>query len=314
MGTVDLGADIREFLTSRRARITPEQAGLPAYGGNRRVKGLRREEVAMLAGVSVDYYVRLERGSLAGASESVLAAIAEALRLDEAERTHLFALARESSSRGNNRTRSAPHTVRPSIQQVLDAMTDAPAWVRNGRHDIVAMNQLARALYSPVLAEPRRPANTTRFVYLDPTAREFFVDYDRIANDAAAMLRLEAGRNPHDKALIELVGELSTRSELFRRRWASQDVQFHRSGQKRLRHPVVGQVDLDFESMELTSAPGLQLNVYTAAAGTPTADALKLLASWAASQDGLPTEATGAAPRSGRRPDMAADGGPGDQQ
>jgi hypothetical protein len=181
--------------------------------------------------------------------------------------------------------------VRPAVQQVLDAMTDAPAWVRNGRHDIVAMNPLARALYSPVLAGPRRPANTTRFVYLDPAAPEFFVDYDRIANDAAAMLRLEAGRNPHDKALIELVGELSTRSELFRRRWASHDVQFHRSGQKRLRHPVVGQLDLDFESMELPSAPGLQMNVYTAAAGTPTADGLKLLASWAASQKHLPTEA-----------------------
>jgi len=292
MTTVDLRAEIREFLSTRRARITPEQAGLPAYGGNRRVRGLRREEVAMLAGVSVDYYVRMERGSLAGASESVLDALANALKLDEAERTHLFALARESGAGATRRKRTAPHRVRPAIQQVLDAMTDAPAWVRNGRHDILAMNQLARALYSPVLADPRRPANTTRFVYLHhDEAREFFVDYDRIANDAAAMLRLEAGRNPHDKALIELVGELSTRSGLFRQRWASHDVQFHRSGQKRLRHPVVGQLDLDFESMELPSEPGLHLNVYTAAADTPTADALRLLASWAASDENLPTEA-----------------------
>ena len=292
MSKTDLSAEIREFLSTRRARITPQQAGLPAYGGNRRVKGLRREEVAMLAGVSVDYYVRMERGSLAGASESVLNALAEALGLDEAERAHLFALARESGASGRAPRRTTPASVRPAVQQVLDAMTDAPAWVRNGRHDIVAMNPLARALYSPVLASPRRPANTTRFVYLDPAAPEFFVDYDRIANDAAAMLRLEAGRNPHDKALIELVGELSTRSELFRRRWASHDVQFHRSGQKRLRHPVVGQLDLDYESMELPSTPGLQMNVYTAAAGTPTADALKLLASWAVSQEHLPTEAT----------------------
>ena len=291
-----MSAEIREFLSTRRARITPEQAGLPAYGGNRRVKGLRREEVAMLAGVSVDYYVRMERGGLAGASESVLDALADALRLDEAERTHLYALARESGARGNQRKRTAPTSVRPGVQQMLDAMTDAPAWVRNGRHDILAMNQLARALYSPVLAEQRRPVNTTRFVYLNPeAAREFFVDYDRIANDAAAMLRLEAGRNPHDKALIELVGELSTRSELFRRRWAQHDVTFHRSGQKRLRHPIVGQLDLDFEGMELASSPGLHLNVYTAAAGTPTADALKLLASWAASQDRLPTETVPAA-------------------
>ncbi|RBY79876.1 transcriptional regulator [Geodermatophilus sp. TF02-6] len=291
----ELNAEIRDFLSTRRARITPEQAGLPAYGGNRRVKGLRREEVAMLAGVSVDYYVRMERGGLAGASESVLNALAEALRLDEAERDHLFALARESGAHSAQRKRATPTAVRPAVQQVLDAMADAPAWVRNGRHDIVAMNQLARALYSPVLAAPRRPANTTRFVYLNSeAAREFFVDYDRIANDAAAMLRLEAGKNPGDKALIELVGELSTRSELFRRRWAQHDVKFHRSGQKRLRHPVVGQLDLDFESMELPSAPGLTMNVYTAATGTPSADGLKLLASWAASQEHLPTEAAAA--------------------
>jgi transcriptional regulator with XRE-family HTH domain len=295
VGTIDLRAEIRDFLSTRRARITPEQAGLPAYGANRRVKGLRREEVAMLAGVSVDYYIRMERGSLAGASDSVLDALAEALRLDDAERTHLFALAQESGARSTRRKRTAPASVRPAIQQVLDAMTNAPAWVRNGRHDIVAMNQLARALYSPVLADPRRPANTTRFVYLQPeVAEEFFVDYNKIAKDAAAMLRLEAGRNPHDKALIELVGELSTRSELFRRRWASHDVKFHRSGQKRLRHPVVGQLDLDFESMELSSEPGLQLNVYTAAAGTPTADGLTLLASWAASQELLPTKTVAA--------------------
>jgi transcriptional regulator with XRE-family HTH domain len=291
VGNVDLRAEIRDFLSSRRARLTPQQAGLPAYGGNRRVKGLRREEVAMLAGVSIDYYIRMERGSLAGASESVLDALADGLRLDDAERAHLYALARASAGRGPRRRRTPGAGVRPAIQQVLDAMTDAPAWVRNGRHDILAMNQLARALYSPVLADPRRPANTTRFIYLhSEAAQEFFVEYDRIATDAAAMLRLEAGRNPHDKALIELVGELSTRSELFRRRWASQDVQFHNSGRKRLRHPVVGQLDLDYESMALPSEPGLRLNVYTAASGTPTADGLKLLASWAASQEDLPTE------------------------
>jgi transcriptional regulator with XRE-family HTH domain len=291
MGTTDLRTEIREFLSSRRARITPEESGLPAYGGNRRVKGLRREEVAMLAGVSVDYYIRMERGSLSGASDSVLESLASALKLDEAERDHLFALARQSDTGIRRRKRTPQTTVRPAIQQVLDAITDAPAWIRNGRHDIIAMNDLARALYSPVLADPRRPANTTRFVYLHPAeAEEFFVDYDQIARDAAAMLRLEAGLNPHDKALIELVGELSTRSEEFRRRWASQDVRFHRSGRKRLRHPAVGQLDLDFGSLELPSEPGLKLNIYTAAAGTPTADGLKLLASWAASNAVLPTE------------------------
>lgn len=282
---MDLRAEIKEFLSSRRARITPEQAGLPAYGGNRRVQGLRREEVAMLAGVSVDYYVRMERGSLAGASESVLAALAGALQLDDAERDHLNALARQSGPAGRRRTTPAT-AVRPAVQQILDAITEAPAWIRNGRHDVVAMNAMAEALYSPVLdVDGRRPANTTRFVYLhEEAAREFFVDYDKIARDAAAMLRLEAGRNPHDKALIELVGELSTQSETFRRRWASQDVRYHRSGTKRLRHPVVGQLDLDFEGLELPSEPGLALNIYTAAAGTPTSDGLKLLASWVASQ------------------------------
>ena len=294
MNQIDHRAEVREFLTSRRARITPERAGLPAYGGNRRVAGLRREEVAMLAGVSIDYYVRMERGNLAGASDSVLDAVAGALQLDDAEREHLFALARAAGP--PKRRRRVPSTVRPAVQQVLDAITDAPAWVRNGRHDIVAMNQLARALYAPVLADPRRPANTTRFVYLDPAAPEFFVDWKRIANDAAAMLRLEAGRNPHDQELIALVGELSTRSELFRQRWASHDVQYHRSGRKRLRHPVVGQLDLDFESMELPSEPGLVLNVYTAPAGSPTADALTLLASWAATQEAEAlTEQPGAA-------------------
>ena len=289
---MDLRAEIREFLSSRRARLSPQQTGLPAYGGNRRVKGLRREEVALLAGVSVDYYVRMERGSLSGASDGVLDSLASALQLDEAERDHLFSLARESGSRSRPRKTKSTPNIRPALQQVLDAVTDAPAWIRNGRHDVLAMNQLARALYSPVLAsDSRRPANTTRFVYLDPDAAQaFFVDYDQISRDAAAMLRLQAGRNPHDEDLIALVGELSTRSELFRQRWASQDVRFHRSGRKRLRHPVIGQLDLDFEAMELPAEPGLQLNVYTAAADTPTSDGLKLLASWAASQESLPSE------------------------
>lgn len=277
-------SEVREFLSSRRARITPAQAGLPAYGGNRRVAGLRREEVAMLAGVSVDYYVRLERGDLSGASESVLDAIATTLQLDEAEREYLFDLARAAGP-GRRRATKPSTGVRPAIRQVLDAITDAPAWVRNGRHDIIAANAMARALYAPVYEDPRQPANTTRFTYLDPAARVFWRDYDTIAHDAASMLRLEAGRNPHDPDLIQLVGELSTQSELFRQRWASRDVMYHRSGMKRIHHPVVGDLDLSFESMELPSEPGLVLNVYTAAEGSSSADGLRLLASWAATQD-----------------------------
>jgi transcriptional regulator with XRE-family HTH domain len=280
----DQRAEIREFLTSRRARLTPEQAGLPAYGGNRRVAGLRREEVAMLSGVSVDYYVRLERGNLAGASESVLDSLAGTLQLDEAERQHLYDLARSAGPAVKRRAKSVA-AVRPAVRQVLDAITGSPAWVRNGRHDILAANVLARALYSPVFDDPRRPVNTTRFAYLNPAAREFWRDYDQITHDAAAMLRMEAGRNPHDPELIRLVGELSTQSALFRERWASRDVKFHRSGTKRLHHPVVGDLDLDYESMDLPSEPGLVLNVYTAPAKSPSADALALLASWAATNE-----------------------------
>jgi transcriptional regulator with XRE-family HTH domain len=288
MDTADHRTQVRDFLASRRARITPDQAGLPAYGGNRRVKGLRREEVALLAGVSIDYYIRMERGDLAGASESVLDGVTNALQLDEAEREHLFALARSAGPTSTRRTRPSPTTVRPVVQQVLDAITEAPAWIRNARHDILALNPLARALYSPVLnsavagATAKRAANTTRFIYLDPAARDFFIDYDRMATDAAAMLRLEAGHNPHDKDLITLVGELSTQSELFRQHWASHNVKFHRTGRKRLRHPAVGELDLNFEAMELPSEPELRLNIYTADPNTPTADGLKLLASWAA--------------------------------
>ncbi|MFF0267416.1 helix-turn-helix transcriptional regulator [Kribbella sp. NPDC004536] len=281
---MDHRAEIKEFLSSRRARLTPQQAGLPAYGGNRRVKGLRREEVALLAGVSVDYYVRMERGNLAGASESVLEALARALQLDEAERDHLYALARESDATPVRR-RPATKGVRPALQQILEAITDAPAWIRNAHFDILAANQLSRALYASMFADPRRPANTARFTFLDPAAQKFFVDWDRAADDIAAVLRLQAGQNPHDKALSDLIGELSTQSETFRARWADHNVRFHRSGRKKLHHPVVGDLEIDFEAMEFPSDPGLTMVVYTAPTNTPTADALKLLASWAATQN-----------------------------
>jgi transcriptional regulator with XRE-family HTH domain len=263
------------------------QAGLSAYGGsNRRVKGLRREEVALLAGVSIDYYVRMERGNLAGASDAVLDGLANALQLDEAERAHLYDLARAAQPGPARQRRAKTSGITSGMQEILDAIADAPAWVRNARHDLLAANRLALALYSPVLVDPRRPANNARFVYLDPAAKEFFVDWERAADDVAAMLRSEAGRNPHDRQLIELIGELSTRSDDFRTRWAAHNVRFHRTGHKVLRHPIVGRLDLNFEAMEFPSHPGLTLLVYTAPANTPTADALKVLASWAATTDG----------------------------
>lgn len=287
--TLDLRTEIQEFLRSRRARLAPAMAGLPAYGGKRRVKGLRREEVALLAGISVEYYVRMERGTLAGTSEGVLDALATALQLDDAERDHLFHLARESGATGRPYRKPAA-TVRPALHEVLDAITGAPALIRNARHDVLAMNHLGRALFSPVLADPRRPANTARFVYLHPReASAFFVDYDQAARNAAAILRMEVGRNPHDQELIALVGELSTCSELFRQQWASRNVQLHGHGSKRVNHPVVGLLDLNFASMDLPTEPGLQLNVYTAPAGGPAADNLALLAAWAG-QESLATE------------------------
>ncbi|MFF8726285.1 helix-turn-helix domain-containing protein [Streptomyces sp. NPDC015171] len=282
---MDDRAEIREFLASRRARITPEQAGLPAYGGHRRVKGLRREEVAMLAGVSVDYYVRLERGNLSGASDSVLDGVARALHLDDAERQYLFDLARHASPPTRARRRTAAKRLRPALQYMLDAITDAPAWIHNDRQDLLAANDLAHALYAPLLAGPRRPANIARFIYLDPAARDFLPDWDKAADDVAAMLRGEAGRNPYSKDLTDLIGELSTRSEIFRKRWADHNVRQHRTGPKRIHHPAVGNLELNFETMSLDSDPSLTLVIYTAVPHSPSADALRLLATWAATQN-----------------------------
>jgi transcriptional regulator with XRE-family HTH domain len=228
---VDNRSEVREFLASRRARITPAQAGLPAYGGNRRVSGLRREEVALLAGVSVDYYTRLERGSLGGASESVLDALAHALQLDEAERGHLFDLARAANTTPRTRRRPAPPTIRPAVQRILDAMTSAPAYVRNGRRDILAANRLGYALYSEMFVDPVR-----------------------------------------------------------------HNVRYHHTGVKHVRHPVVGDLHLTFEALDLPADPGLSLLTYSAEPGSTSQDALELLGSWAATLDQPDRAATMPAP------------------
>jgi transcriptional regulator with XRE-family HTH domain len=288
--TIDSRDELRDFLTTRRARVTPQKAGLPAYGGdNRRVPGLRREEVAMLAGVSVDYYTRLERGNARGVSEQVLDSLARALQLTEAEQTHLFDLARATNAAIRPTRRPARPQVRPSIRHVLDAMTAAPAYVRNGRLDVLAANSLGRAVFQPLFDSPARPTNLARFIFLDPAAREFYQDWDSIAADNVALLRAEAGRSPHDKILCELIGELSTRSETFRTWWAHHNVRNHRSGVKHLHHPLVGDLTLAYEALELASEPGLRLNAYTAEPGTPAQDALSLLASWTAAPVAVPT-------------------------
>src|SRR3990170_534018 len=282
----DVRDQIREFLSTRRARISPEQAGLPVYGGDRRrVPGLRRSEVASLAGISPEYMTKLERGNATGVSDSVIDGLAHALQLDEAERAHLEDLLRTAGSTRPPRRRPARHRVRPTVQRILDAMTGAPAFVLNGRLDVLAANDLGVALYSPIFADPARPPNTARFVFLDPEATEFFRDYDKAANDTVALLRAEAGRDPYDRDLSDLIGQLSTRSEEFRRRWAAHNVRIHTSGVKLLHHPVVGNLDLLFESVPLPTDPSQSILIYTAEPGSPTQDALNLLASWAATTD-----------------------------
>lgn len=281
---MDNRSEVKEFLTTRRARITPDAAGLPAFGGNRRVPGLRREEVALLSGMSVDYYTRLERGDLSGVSDSVLDALARALHLDDAETAHLHDLAHAANtSPVARKARKNTTSLRPSIQRLLDAITEAPAIIRNNYYDYVAANRLGRALYSPVFAEPA--PNSARFAFFNPAAHDFYPDWDKVVQEFVAAMRGDAGRNPFDKRLTDLVGELATRSETFRTLWAAHDVRYHRTGTKRIHHPIVGDLELTYEAFELPADPGLQLSTFTAEPGSPSEDALTLLATWAATTE-----------------------------
>lgn len=283
---MDHQAEVREFLTSRRAKLTPEQAGLPP-AGRRRVPGLRRSEVASLAGMSVEYYAKLERGTLAGVSAGVLDSLARALQLDDAERTHLLRLAREAdgSNRILRRPRSQEWSVRASLQWTLDAITTAPAIVGNDQLDFLAANHLGRAMYADLLLDPTAKPNFARYTFLDNSARRFYPNWDLSADMTVANLRTAAGKDPHDKRLHELVGELSTRSDEFRRRWNAHDVRTHGTGVKHFHHHVVGDLELAYESLDLRAEPGLTLTVYSAAPASPTAHALALLASWAATEN-----------------------------
>ena len=282
---MDTKKEVREFLTSRRARITPEQAGLVSHG-RRRVPGLRREEVAVLAGVSVPYYTRLERGEMNGVSQSVLEALVRALELDDAERAHLFDLARAAQPKGARPPRRrARQRVRPEVQWTLDAITGAAAFVGNDRLDLLAANQLGRTLFSELYAAPARPVNSARFVFLDPRAETFYDDWERVADWCVATLRWAAGRDPHERDLSDLVDELATRSEAFRTRWAAHDVRFHNVGVKRFHHPVVGELSLRLTRLDLPADPGLTIFTYTAEPGSRSAETLKLLGSWAATAD-----------------------------
>jgi transcriptional regulator with XRE-family HTH domain len=282
---MDNRAEVREFLISRRAKISPQQAGLPDIG-NRRVPGLRRGEVASLAGVSIEYYSKLERGSLAGVSASILDAIGRALQLDDAERAHLFHLAHAADgTSAGMRPRRRPArswTPRPSLQWVLDKIT-APAIVRNGRMDLLATNHLGRAMHSSLYNSTAGGIpNFARYTFLHDDAHRFYPDWDGAADTCVAILHTEAGRDPYDNVLHDLVGELSTRSQEFRRRWSAHNVRYHGAGTKHFHHQVVGNLELAYESVDMISEPGLTLTIYAAEPASPTAHALDLLASWTA--------------------------------
>ncbi|MDI9901625.1 helix-turn-helix transcriptional regulator [Rhodococcus sp. IEGM 1409] len=275
---------IGDFLVTRRAKLTPGDVGLPDFGGRRRVAGLRREEVAMVAGISPEYYKRLERGRVNGVSEAVLDGISRALKLDEAEHAHLFDLVRVANAGAHPRRRTAARKpqVSVSMQQTIDAMSTVPVFVQNGRLDAVATNRLGRALFAPMFDDAQLPVNAARFVFLDRRAQDFYRDWEANTRQIVALLRAEAGRAPYDRQLSDLVGELSTRSDLFRKLWGAHDVREHRTGIKSVHHPVVGDLDLRFQGMDLSSDRGLQMLVFSAEPGSASHNGLQLLSSWVA--------------------------------
>jgi transcriptional regulator with XRE-family HTH domain len=281
---VDNRSEVRDFLTSRRAGLTPTDAGLPTLGAARRVKGLRREEVATLAGVSVEYYNRMERGGLGGVSESVLEAVAAALQLEDAERTHLFDLARNANASQRTRRTTVRARVRPAVQLLLDGMTDLPAYVRNGWFDILAVNRLGAALLPHLVPSDSSTPNMARYLFLDHRAQEFYAEWEAVARDCAAALRIEAGRDPYNRRLTDLVGELSTRSEPFRTWWATHNVRLHNTATKLIRHPVVGDIEVTGEALSVPADPGLTIIAYTVEPASPSSEALGVLASWAATE------------------------------
>ncbi|WP_062202028.1 helix-turn-helix transcriptional regulator [Demequina salsinemoris] len=291
--------EVREFLVSRRAKVTPEMVGLPS-AGNRRVPGLRRGEVAVLAGVSVEYYTKLERGDLRGVSDEVLEAIASALRFSEAEHRHLFDLARTANAGARARKRAAPRTsIRPSLLHLLDSVSTGAAVLGDRTSGIVATNALARALYDPLYRAMGERVSYARYIFFDPSARQFYPDWEDIADSSVASLRTVAGRNPFDKEITDLVGELSTRSEEFRVRWARHDVRLHIEGIKRVNHPEVGMLELEYNTLALPADEDLSLTVYAAAPGSASAEKLGLLAAWWA------TESPGAPARIPEQPTTA---------
>ena len=279
---MDLSAELSEFLRSRRARLKPEDVGLPEFGRHRRVPGLRREELAQLAGVSVAYYTRLEQGNGRNVSMEVLDSIARALRLSDTERAHLTHLAKPTAKKRQHRAAIArPQQVRPGLRHLLDAMEGVPAFVVGRRLDVLAWNRMARALMGDFEAMEPAERNVARMVFLGPNSRDLYRDWECKATEVVSVLRLYAGCYPDDPALLALVGELSVRSEEFRSLWAAHTVADKGHGTKVLRHPLVGEMTLGYETMKVSGGdPDLVLVTYQAEPGTASADALRLLANW----------------------------------
>ena len=277
---LDRRAELGEFLRSRRARLDPEELGLRHLGGRRRVPGLRREELAQLAGVSVDHYVRLEQGRTLHFSDAVLDAVARALQLDDVERAHLHRLARpEQEAEG------APtgwQEVRPGLRRLMEMSADVPAYVVGLGTDVLAWNALAAALITDFGALPRRHRNLARLIFLDEGTRSLYADWRSKASDVVAYLRLDAGRHPGDPTIAALVGELSAASPDFRELWGEHRLKDKTHGRYVYRHPVVGELDLGFETLRLPDDPDQALIAHTVEAGSPSAAALRLLATWAA--------------------------------
>lgn len=273
--------EIKDFLVSRRAAITPEQAGLPNFGAHRRVKGLRREEVAMLAGVSAEYYTKLERGSLGGASESVLSSLATALKLTYDERSYLFTLARnQSGSKPIKRTASSL-VLRPNLQQIIERI-ELPVFVRNTRLDVLGLNPLGKALFPWLIPVDGVPANTARYIFLNAESKEYFIDWHKAATDAVSLLRMQAARDPYDRALTDLIGELSTLSAEFRQLWAKHSIGRSQVGQKRFNHPLVGALELNYEVLTVAEDPNLLMLIYSPVPGSIEVSKLQTLKSAAA--------------------------------
>ncbi|MEU0230123.1 MULTISPECIES: helix-turn-helix transcriptional regulator [unclassified Streptomyces] len=278
---MDPSAELSEFLRSRRARLKPQDVGLPEFGRHRRVPGLRREELAQLAGVSVAYYTRLEQGNGRNVSMEVLDSIARALRLSDSERAHLTHLARPTVKKRQRAAISRPQQVRPGLSYLLDSMDGVPAVVVGRRLDLLAWNRMARALLGDFAAWEPHERNMARMVFLDPNARSLYLDWECKATEVVSVLRLYAGCYPDDPLLLALVGELSVRSEEFRSLWAAHTVADKGHGTKRMRHPLVGEMTLSYETLKVSGDdPDLVLVTYHAEPGTPSAEALRLLAQW----------------------------------